>query len=324
MQPASECAAPMSVATLADMYYQQSTAAFTESVRQVLVTCGVSGKVKTRYAVLFFTAKPTAGGKDGIVHLLYDGVNGQLLNRPTLLGVGEVTWIYLSDEKSDKLVVQLSSVASDNPILGQLGKLASTIVPKFHASAEQPPPALPQTFPIFISISSTTELPLKRGTITVTDFVGRDKTQIDGTATFNNTPRTWMTVNAGAGVFAGKTVGAQQAKIDSKTYVSDPLARGATFAGVTFHAPYDGSQPKPDRAERIGFVVAAVLTPALGIYVGPSCGWRGLSLTAGWAEMWVNVPPKPKQINDPVEGQEKLGTGRTGRFLIAVSYAFGS
>jgi hypothetical protein len=315
------CAAPVSVAGLAQTYYQRPVGALSEALARLLDACHLSGTMHTRYAVILFAAKPTPTAKAAVVHLLYDAVRRTVRDQLTLLGVGVATWIYASDEPSDEAVVQLSSVSVQNPILGQLGKLASTIVPKLPAT--EPSVRAAQTFPIFLSTSPPTPLPLKRARITETDSVDRSGAQIEGTATFNNQPRTWLTVNAGAGAFAGKATGDAQTKIDNKTYVSDPLARGATFAGVTFHHPYDGSEPQPSRAERYGLVVAAVLTPALGVYVGPSYGWRGIALTAGWAEMFVNVPPTPNQIGDPVENHDRLATGRAGRLLIAVSYAFG-
>lgn len=323
MPPLKACEAPTSVAMLAETYYQSPLEALTESVKQLLNFCNVSGIIQTRYAVILFAAKPTLEGKPVIVHLLFDTTQKAVLDRSTLLGVGEATWVFLSDDVSDKAVVQLVTTPGQNPILGQLGKLVSTVVPKFHADAA-PPPAPAQTFPIGISVSHATALPSKRGTIAETDYVSYAKAQVDGSATFNDQPLTWLTVNAGAGFFAGKTHGATRAKIDSKTYVSDPLARAATYAGVTFHAPFDSSLPSPSRAERCGIVLAAVLTPAAGVYAGPTCGWRGLSFTVGWAELWINVPPGSKQINDPVEGQEKLASGRAGRILISATYAFGS
>jgi hypothetical protein len=252
---------------------------------------------------------------------LFDAVRKEVANQFTLLGVDAGTWIFLSDDKSEAAVVQLSSVPVQNPILGQLGKLASTIVPKVSVAAVAAPEE--PRHEIFVSASPSTPLPLKRALITETDFVAHGTSQIEGSATYTNQPRTWLTATAGAGVFAGKTVGAEQAKIDNGVYVGDPPPRGATFAGVSIHYPFDGSRPKPSRAERWGVVVAAVLTPSVGIYVGPAYGWRGLALTAGWAEMWVDVPPSPKHINDPVEDHERLATDRSGRFLVSVSYAFG-
>jgi hypothetical protein len=318
------CAAPVSVVMLGQTYYRQADAALSETVTQLLDACSLSAAIKTRYAILLFTAKPTPDGKAAVVHILYDATERAVRSQPALLGVDAATWIYFSDDKNDRAVVQLSSLEVQNPILGQLGKLASTIVPKLPAAASLRPRGVVQTYPIYGSVSPATPLPFRRATITESDFVAENKTQIDGSATFSNQPRTWLTVNAGAGGFVGKTTGPTPVTIDNKAYVSDPLARGATFAGVTFHAPYDAGATKPSRAEHFGVGVAAVLTPALGIFVGPSYGWRGLAVMAGWAEMLVDVPPAPKQVNDAVEDHERLATGRVGRALVAVSYAFGS
>jgi hypothetical protein len=307
------------VAGLARAYYEQTTASLIGTVAQILDTCGLSGGLQTGHAVILFVARPTPARKPVVVHLLYDVTRRAVVERPTLPGVDAATWIYLSDEAAGRAVVQLFSTEVRDPVLGQLGKLASTIVPKFRGAAA--PPA--QTFPIFVSASPATALPFKRATIAETDFIDEGKTQADGSVAFANQPRTWLTVNAGAGVFSGTRTGDERAKIEGKTYVGDPLARGATFAGVTFHVPYDGSRPRASAAERLGVVVAAVLTPSFGIYAGPSLGWRGLALTAGWAVMWVNVPPPSKRIGDVADSHESLATGRTGRALIAVSYAFG-
>jgi hypothetical protein len=323
--PALEtCQSPTKAADLGKTYYEDSLDALSESVRQLLNFCKISKKITTRYAVILFAAKqtPAAEGKPVIVHLLFDATKGAVLNRSTMLGVSAATWIFVTDDPSDRAVIQLVTTPGQNPIFGQLGKLVSTVVPKIGGEKGDASSGK-QLFAIGISVSDATALPSKRGTIAETDYVSSGKTQVDGTATFDNQPLTWLTVNAGAGFFAGKPTGATRAKIDSKTYVSDPLARAATYAGVTFHAPFDASLPSPSFAERCGVVLSAVLTPAAGVYVGPTCGWRGLSFTVGWAEMWINVPPGSKQINDPVEGQEKLATGRTGRLLISATYAFG-
>lgn len=315
------CGAPTTIADVGRTYYEQPTAVLTQTVVALLDTCHVSSALQTRYAVFLFTAQPTPAGKPAVVHLLYDAVRRTLLDHTTLLGVDAATWIYASDERSDTVIVQLSSTPVQNPILGQLGKLASTIVPKLPAAGPQAQPE--RTSPIFVSVSPRTPLPFKRAIISETDFVDRAGTQLTGTAAFDNQPRTWLVLHAGAGVFAGKAAGASPAKIEDHTYVSDPLSRGATFAGVTVHAPYDRSRPEPSRSERIGIVIAAVLTPSLGIFVGPSYGWRGISVTAGWAEMFVGAPSQGRQIGDPVEDHEALATGRAGRVLIGVGYGFG-
>ena len=296
-------------------------AAIAGAVAGLFQACDVFRAVQTRYAIILFAATPTPGRKLTVVHLLYDATQTRIVEQFTLLGVRDATWIFLSDHEADKAVVQLMSVRVQNPVLGQLGKLVSTIVPKLPAAGFLRPQG---AFPVFVSMSSAAPLPFTRATVSETDFVDAGTAQIDGSATFVNQPRTWLTVTAGAGVFAGPRAGDEQAAIENGMYVSDPLSRGGTIAGVTFHAPYDSSRPTPSRAERFGVVLAAVLTPALGVYVGPSYGWRGLAVTAGWAQMWIAVPPKPKQINDPVEDHEQLATGTSGRWLIAVSYAFGS
>jgi hypothetical protein len=164
-----ECAAPVSVATLAQAYYGQPADALTETVVQVLDACEISATIQTRYVVILFAGKPTAGGNVTLIHLLFDAARHEVMPQFTLLGVDAGTWIFLSDDKSDAAVVQLTSVPVQNPILGQLGRLASTIVPKFSAAAA---PAQ-QRHAIYVSASPSTPLPLKRAVFTEADCVGR-------------------------------------------------------------------------------------------------------------------------------------------------------
>jgi hypothetical protein len=180
-------------------------------------------------------------------------------------------------------------------------------------------------------------LPFKRSTITESDFIertidGKEKrepVEYAGEIALSNVPRSWVQLQAGVGLLTGKLHGAIPAKIEDDAYVSDPIGRTATIAGASFHAPFDATTPQASPAERIGFVAGAVLTPAAGIYLGPSFGWRGFSLTVGSAWMWVHTPADSFAVGDDVKKkadggpEEQLKYGRVRAWLIGGTYVFG-
>src|SRR5207245_11444582 len=97
--------------------------------------------------------------------------------------------------------------------------------------------------------------------LTTKDPTAAEYQQLSGSFTMSNTPKTWLTVNAGAAVLVGSVSGAQKMKVDNKAYASDPLTRGLAMAGVAFHAPYDTSAAPPPCAEIIGLFVRGGVSP---------------------------------------------------------------
>jgi hypothetical protein len=118
--------------------------------------------------------------------------------------------------------------------------------------------------------------------------------------------------------------GAQRSTVEDGAYTSNPIARAATLAGVTLHMPYDSTLPAPSTRERVGFMVGAILTPAAGIYVGPTAGWRGFSITVGLGTVWVETTPDDKKIGDAVVTTGDQLVHKPARMLmIGGSYVFG-
>ncbi len=75
-------------------------------------------------------------------------------------------------------------------------------------------------------------------------------------------------------------------------------------------------------------VVTGVLTPAAGIYVSPSYGWRGFTFTFGHAWMWVHTTPDGFNIGDAATKKEgtsagDLVYGRVGAWMVGGTYQFG-
>ena len=112
--------------------------------------------------------------------------------------------------------------------------------------------------------------------------------------------------------------------IDSGSFVSDPMPRAATLAGITWHAKFDSTTPEPTPAERHGFFTGAVLTPSAGVAAGYSYGWRGFSLLGGFGVIWVKSADKNDRVNTAVGDTEALVLRPAYGFLFGGSYTFGS
>ncbi|HEV2104118.1 MAG TPA: hypothetical protein VGU27_00205, partial [Candidatus Eisenbacteria bacterium] len=162
-----------------------------------------------------------------------------------------------------------------------------------------------------------------RATMTQADYIESGATETDGTFSITNVPRTWIVVNAGAAAFVGRKRGAQPIKVDNKAYTDDPLPLGLTCAGVTFHLPYDAWAPAESSRERYGLSLFAILSPGLGVGVGPAVGWRGLGLNAGYAWIHVSTTPSGKHRGDAVDlgSAPQLVSGATESFFVGLTFA---
>jgi hypothetical protein len=337
------------VAMLGDAYYGAPTPTFMKYAATVLTGCGLANGGE-RYVVLLFTASSTRGAdKRTLVHVLFDKqASSTPSNGVTFPGISAATWVYISDDANDVVKTQLTFAPVTNPILSQLGSLADKGLSGFGVLRTFKGLKKPETPPktVYCSIAEPVSFPFSRATISESDFVqtlgpvdegafigsGNDGTlqslgdpsykEIDGTAAFSNTPLTWITLSAGVGMLVGKTFGAEQAKTDNNTFSPNPLNKAATFAGATFHVPYDANQLQPNWREHLGFVLGAMITPAAGFVGGFSYSWRGFGVTAGLAEMWVQTLPAGTHYGDS-SLNSSLVYRRTGRILVGGTYAFG-
>ena len=296
---------------LGSSYYTLSPDAFAADLNKLLTACNVIQRIEDEYVVVMFAVKPTPGAESpSVIHGVFRktgswpsaSLSGESVSFP---GIASATWVYLTDEQSDDPRAQLQSLRLDDPNLALIGPLAATLIPTVPFVS-----VLRAAGPVHVHVSSVM-LPFKRSTITETDFIERanpggeiDPIQIEGSATFNNTPNTWLTINAGVAIISGGIKGDQRIKIDGDKYASDPLPRAATMAGVTFHLPYDSTTPEAKWREKLGLVVAGIVTPAGGLAVGPSYGWRGFALTVAYGWISVNTSPAGKTAGDDA-GQDQ-------------------
>jgi hypothetical protein len=148
--------------------------------------------------------------------------------------------------------------------------------------------------------------------------------QVEGSAEFTSTPLSFVTFHAGAAILTGTISGARQMKIDSKTFVSDPMKRATTLAGVSWHLPFDGTEPSPSKKESIGLFTGAVLTPAVGVSIGGVYSWRGVGAFVGWGWMWVNTAPGNLIEGAAVADGATLVMKPASGLLLGATYTFGS
>lgn len=347
--------AQSSVREIQEAYYAKSSQDFLELLAPLLVTCGVVDRSQEGSGayVVVFAARRAASADPEIVHILLRIDGEQVQEVGGFPGVESVTWAYLTDDATDVPRGQMFSKVLQNPLAGKVGPLVEKVVTNLpgtmtrrsigavapeNLAGELEGDAGKRPAKTVTVWTVPTTLPARRASVGADVYLQRtvdgekkpEQKEYAGEVTFANTPRSWVTLHAGFGVLTGKLRGASPAKIDEKEYVDDPLKRAATFVGGAFHLPFDSSSPVPTPAERVGLVTAALLTPAAGLYVGPSYGWRGFSLTAGVALLWVQTTPAGVAVGDAVKkpadgGPEKeLVYKRSHALMIGGTYVFGS
>jgi hypothetical protein len=293
------------------------------------------------YTIVVFLARATDGSEQPtVVHFIYSRDGTLPLGSSNLPGVDKLTFLYVSDHGDDQPVIQLALTHTAHPLVSQIGKLAEAIIGPFGTAftmkavlpegARTPKPTLTKTY--FWTVN---DVPIKfsRGTIAESDFVSvsaEDPTthkvepkEVTGGVTFANTPLTTMTFNAGIAGIAYHG-GAQQLKVDSGTYASDPLSYVATLAGVTFHHGFDSTAAVASPNEKKGLFVGGIVTPAAGFAICGTYGWRGFSIIGGYGLMFVHVAPGKNAGDAVVAGTDQLKIGYAHVILIGGSYAFGS
>jgi hypothetical protein len=322
-------------------------------VAQILTDCDttikgiLSGASLEPYKMIVFLAKPTPNAPPTVVgHFLYNAASPLHQGATSIPGIKRLTWIYVTEDPLDSLVSQITVTPLDNPVLAQLGGL--------FAALEKPLEKVSLlgtrragVHDLVLHIAPSVDLVNKRSAIAQIDFISTPKRdassnmldstgktttdakqvaylQVPGTFTIANTPHTWLTVNAAAGILVGSVSGDQQMKVDNKMYASNPLSTGVAMAGVTFHVPFDSSSSQPTWQEVVGLFVGGVVSPTGGLGVGASVGWKGIALTVGYAALLVQTAPEGHAVGTAVPDglNPQLVRGMSGSAFVAGSYAF--
>jgi hypothetical protein len=118
-----------------------------------------------------------------------------------------------------------------------------------------------------------------------------------------------------------------RAKVGSNgLLIHDPLPTVLSMAIINIHPrAYDADADVPTSAERVRLFVGTTITPEFGI--GGGAGFmlvRGLSVTAGWANLFIDTPRSGLSIGDvaPKTVSDPLSIGRAGVFFAGLSYSF--
>jgi len=346
------------IAELGAAYFGGGQHLLQDDVTNIFGTCDELKKISiTPYVIVVFLAKPTVAAPQAtIAHFIYNASAQIPQGSAALPGIGVATWLYITEEILDVPMSQIVTTPVDNPLLGQLGPLAAAIDKVLPLNPAQ------KTQTLYVRVASSIGIPFKRSAIVESDFVAtprRDSNgdllddkgkivkatvkdghlvddngkpvtnvfqQVAGTVTFTNTPKTWVTANATAAVFVGPGPfhGDQKMKIDNKAYASDPLARGATMAGLTLHVPFDASAPGVSLREAVGLFVGGVLTPAGGVAVGGTLGSRTISLVGGYAWLFIHTAPSGKVPGNSVDAgaNPQLVSGTSTAWFLGATYAF--
>ncbi len=220
--------------------------------------------VEDAWVIFILMTHPTdAPGADPIiVHYIGHVVSSaQPPGTVTLPGISKATWVYVTDKEDDEVVGTVVSTPSVNPAVAQIGPLVAKLAPLAGGGKSADHKAImatqsaPKPHELYLSVAKDVQLPFRRATITENEFIktaivkdhSATSTQVAGTETLLNVPRSWYTFDAAAGVVTFKVKGAQQATVaavsangntGTSVYQTDPLSRAATLAGVTLHAPY--------------------------------------------------------------------------------------
>ncbi len=323
---------PMTLKELGDDYYTESTQRFVPALNAVLNACDVANK-EDEFVVVLFAAAPTASAEKPTIVRVILRRDGEVVSETSgFTGVEKATWVYLAGTQADVARIQLIVTPLENPLIAQLGPFAAAVAGGgAKLMMEGTSAATERKLDMFVSVARDVAIPFKRATISESAFVSTvyksSGVELSQDTSFSNVPSSMITLHAGVGVLTGRLNGAKPAKVEDSKYVSDPLNRAATLAGVAVHFPFDSAAPEPSWQERLALVFGAVLTPAAGVYVGPSFGWRGFSLTAGRAWMWAHTTPDGFSIGEDATKKEgtkagELAYGKVSAWMIGGTYVF--
>jgi hypothetical protein len=303
------------------------------------------------YTVVVFLARPTENApQTTVVHFIYNKSQPLPLGSTALPGIKNASWIYVTSDDLQTVASQLVASPIENPIFSQLGSLFGALEKPFEKISLKASQASGE--PLYLHVTPSVDLQYARSSIVETDALSvpkRDKdfkllnadgknkdsagkdiadadavyTQVPGSVTFTNTPKTIMTVNAAVGVLIGSPSGDKKMKVDNKLYAADPLTRGMAMAGITLHAPYDATALSPTPAAVIGLFVGGVVSPSAGLATALSIGWKGISFLAGGAAFFIQTAPDGKTLGASADGvSPQLVNGTSYSAFIGASYAF--
>lgn len=321
-----------------------------DRVKTVLDACAAALRdTKTEpYKIIVFLARPTANAPlTTVAHFIYSETE-LAPGAAALPGLHKVTWIYITADPLDRLVSQIVVLPAENPLWSPYGGVFSAVEKPLEKIARPAAAGARQANgELILRVTPSVDFQAARGFVAETDFVStpnRDADfnlvdgekhpttdlnaatylQVSGVFSMSNTPKTWLTVNAGVGVLFGPLSGAQRIRVDNKTYTSDPLARGMALAGVTFHAPYDSLAVEPTWEEVFGLFVGGVVSPTGGMAIAGSIGWKGIVVTIGYAGLLVQTAPPGSIAGDTVPAglNPQLVNGVSWSPYIGGFYAF--
>jgi hypothetical protein len=329
-----ECLSHLGVGDLSKAYFGAEAGELQALLKDVFA-CEDFAKLKTEdFKIVLFLAQPTVGSNATIAHAIYSERRLDRLGSPTLPGIGKATWVYITECPRDKVASVITLSPVENPVVAQLGSLATSIESKILERVDKS-----RQRPLRLHVSAPVDLPLHRSSIAEADFIttpeaecnqdetehaGEKRRELGGTFNITNAPKAWLTVNAVAAVPIGSVAGAQRIKVENKAYTSDPLPRGMAMVGVTLHPPFEVSSPRVTWQERVGLFVGGVISPAPGVAAGFSLGARGIALTTGYAALLVHTAPKGLKPGDAAvaDTSSQLVDGTSRTWFVGLSYAF--
>jgi hypothetical protein len=129
----------------------------------------------------------------------------------------------------------------------------------------------------------------------------------------------------GTGVLVGDLYGDANVKVDDYVYITDPIGRGLTTAGIAIHLKkYDRTRPSPTLAERFAVLAGGTITPAGGLALGVS--WmlvRGVAVNAGVASLLVHRAKDGLGIGAVARPlQSPFETGVSHAWFLGANYTF--
>jgi hypothetical protein len=158
---------------------------------------------------------------------------------------------------------------------------------------------------------------------------GMKETRKSAESKLANTPRTHYNF----GVLSGAVVGtpsyrhfATRAKVGGNgALIADPMPTVMTMMLVNIHPRgYDPQRDSASASERFRLFAGTVVTPDFGVGAGGGVMIvRGLSVNAGWANLFVKTPGSGLSIGQtPGAGKTALKIGNAGVWFLGLSYSF--
>src|SRR5262245_8157714 len=124
------------VKDVGEAYYTKPPSVFISALNALLQGCNVL-KTQDQHVVVLLLVSPTdSAEKPTVLHVILHRTSDGFEAIGGFPGIRAATWVYITDEPSDLIRMQLVSTAEENPLIGQLGSLASTILAAVPVAAE--------------------------------------------------------------------------------------------------------------------------------------------------------------------------------------------